>query len=163
MANKTMKTLTLGEDIYEIVDAAARSNIKTLKADMANIDYPVDSVNGKTGAVTLTASDVGALPDTTVIPSTEGLAAASQASTLTVSASAWAGDEAPYIAKIDCVYATADNHLIVGAGGALTAEQQTAMTEAMIVCTAQAVGSITLTAFGKKPEIDLPVNVLVVG
>lgn len=34
------------------------------------IDYepPVTSVNGKTGAVTLVASDVGALPNTTVIP-----------------------------------------------------------------------------------------------
>lgn len=30
---------------------------------------PVQSVNNKTGAVSLTASDVGALPDTTVIPS----------------------------------------------------------------------------------------------
>lgn len=29
---------------------------------------PVSSVNGKTGAVQLTASDVGALPDTTIIP-----------------------------------------------------------------------------------------------
>lgn len=29
---------------------------------------PVQSVNGKTGVVSLTASDVGALPDTTVIP-----------------------------------------------------------------------------------------------
>lgn len=35
---------------------------------IAGIDYPVDSVNGKTGAVQLTASDVGALPDTTEIP-----------------------------------------------------------------------------------------------
>lgn len=30
--------------------------------------YPVDSVNGKTGAVVLNAADVGALPNTTVIP-----------------------------------------------------------------------------------------------
>ena len=30
--------------------------------------YPVDSVNGKTGVVVLNADDVGALPDTTVIP-----------------------------------------------------------------------------------------------
>ena len=33
-----------------------------------DIDVPVESVNGKTGAVSLDASDVGALPDTTVIP-----------------------------------------------------------------------------------------------
>lgn len=32
------------------------------------IDFPVQSVNGKTGAVVLTASDVSALPDDTVIP-----------------------------------------------------------------------------------------------
>ena len=32
----------------------------------------VDSVNGKTGAVVLSASDVGALPSTTSIPSTPG-------------------------------------------------------------------------------------------
>lgn len=39
-----------------------------------SIDYPVDSINGKVGAVTLTASDVGALPSSTIIPSIDGLA-----------------------------------------------------------------------------------------
>lgn len=37
----------------------------------------VDSVNGKTGAITLSASDVGALPDTTVIPTEYTLPTAS--------------------------------------------------------------------------------------
>ena len=32
------------------------------KDDLAKIDYPVDSVNGKTGAISLSASDVGAAP-----------------------------------------------------------------------------------------------------
>ena len=32
------------------------------KDDIANIDHPVDSVNGKTGTVTLSATDVGAAP-----------------------------------------------------------------------------------------------------
>lgn len=44
------------------------------KVDGIKIEYPVDSVNGKTGAVVLSASDVGALPADTVIPSTSGLA-----------------------------------------------------------------------------------------
>ncbi len=35
---------------------------------LTNVPYPVTSVNSKTGAVTLTASDVGALPSSTVIP-----------------------------------------------------------------------------------------------
>lgn len=43
---------------------------------LGNISFevPVDSVNGKTGEVVLTAEDVGALPADTVIPSTSGLA-----------------------------------------------------------------------------------------
>lgn len=32
------------------------------------IDFPVDSVNGKTGSVEISASDIGALPNTTAIP-----------------------------------------------------------------------------------------------
>lgn len=38
-------------------------------SDAGLIDIPVQSVNGKTGAVNLTASDVGALPSDTPIPS----------------------------------------------------------------------------------------------
>lgn len=38
------------------------------------IESPVESVNGKTGAVELTAEDVGALPADTVLPDTTGLA-----------------------------------------------------------------------------------------
>lgn len=66
---------------------AAQSNISNLQSKVGDtavssqinsaisaIDYPVDSVNGKTGAVNLTASDVGALPSTTSIPSIDGLA-----------------------------------------------------------------------------------------
>ena len=34
------------------------------KDDVANIDFPVDSVNGKTGVVQLSATEVGARPDT---------------------------------------------------------------------------------------------------
>lgn len=91
-----------------------------------------------------------------------GAAAKSQAVALTVAASAWTG-AGPYSATVACTLATASNNLVVGAGGALTAEQMEAMVAAVIVCTAQAAGSITLTAFGDVPEIDLPVNVLEVG
>ena len=41
---------------------------------ISQITHPVNSVNGKTGTVVLTASDVSALPNTTVIPSIDGLA-----------------------------------------------------------------------------------------
>lgn len=39
-----------------------------IEAEIAQIEIPVTSVNNKTGDVELTASDIGALPNTTVIP-----------------------------------------------------------------------------------------------
>lgn len=69
----------LTADIAEKADAEhTHANYATTEQVEAAIDeavgdiaipaVPVQSVNGKTGAVNLTASDVGALPDTTVIP-----------------------------------------------------------------------------------------------
>ena len=45
-----------------------------IEEQINSIECSVESVNGKTGDVNLTAADVGALPNTTVIPSIEGLA-----------------------------------------------------------------------------------------
>lgn len=56
-----------------VEDIVAESAID-LEKKINAIDFPVDSVNGKTGTVVLKAEDVGALPDTTRIPSVEGLA-----------------------------------------------------------------------------------------
>lgn len=87
----------------------------------------------------------------------------STSETVTVTAASWTGKEAPFTAVVASEIATADNHLIVGAGGAITVEQQSAMVAAMIICTDQSAGSITLSAFGSVPEIDLPVNIICVG
>ena len=48
-----------------------------ISSAIAAIRHPVDSVNGKTGVVVLSAEDVGALPSDTNIPSIEGLASES--------------------------------------------------------------------------------------
>ena len=103
---KEMKTLTIGDTTYDIVDdrigklndldteakGCIVDSINEVFTRSKNIDLngyateqyvqdyaqpkgnylttaPVSSVNGKTGAVTLNASEVGALPDSTVIPS----------------------------------------------------------------------------------------------
>lgn len=75
-----MKTLAIGDYVFEIVDDAARNDISNLSGQIAdqqtaidgkqpNGNYalkseiptvPVQSVNGKTGAVVLSANDVGA-------------------------------------------------------------------------------------------------------
>jgi len=81
-ANKTVVDTALSSSstnpVQNKVVNTAISNLSALVGDtsvsqqisnaIAQIDYPVDSVNGKTGAVQLTASDVGALPDTTELP-----------------------------------------------------------------------------------------------
>ena len=92
-----------------------------------------------------------------------GKDAVTSAVSLTILSTAWTGSEAPFTATVACSGVTASNHIIVGAGGALTAEQQAAMAAAMIVCTAQGADNITLSAFGTVPTIDLPVNVMIVG
>lgn len=55
-------------------DLASAVQTSLGKADTALQTAPVTSVNGKTGAVTLTASDVNALPDSTVIPTVPAMA-----------------------------------------------------------------------------------------
>ena len=52
-----------------ITFGTSQTTYLTNKGTWKTPDYPVTSVNTKTGAVSLTASDVGALPSTTSIPS----------------------------------------------------------------------------------------------
>lgn len=60
-----------GSDELAIYDNSLQGNYKGTVADILALvpSSPVSSVNGQTGAVVLDASDVSALPDTTVIPS----------------------------------------------------------------------------------------------
>lgn len=58
------ETTTDADEIYIVTSVANR----TVTVKQIDTDGAVDSVNGKTGAVVLDASDVGALPDTTPIP-----------------------------------------------------------------------------------------------
>lgn len=77
-AQKNTVTGVKGDD--EATYRVGNVNITKANIGLSNVDnvkqysasnpppYPVTSVNNKTGAVVLDASDVGALPDTTVIP-----------------------------------------------------------------------------------------------
>jgi len=64
----------LSEDIREQLQAIAQAtalkagNHITIENNMINADIGVETVNGKTGNVVLTAADVGALPNTVNVP-----------------------------------------------------------------------------------------------
>ena len=79
---------------------------------------------------------------------------------LTASAASWSSAEPPTL-TLTAAGVTASNDIIVGIGGSLTDEQHEAVKEAEIVCTAQGADSITLTAFGTVPTVDIPVKVLI--
>ena len=77
---RALADTSLGNDLDAEVqratqaEASIRSAIPSKTSQLQNdsgfiTNAPVASVNGKTGAVSLTASDVGALPSSTVIPS----------------------------------------------------------------------------------------------
>ena len=81
----------------------------------------------------------------------------------TLSASGWAGSEAPYSQTIIVagVTATSPNEILPGAS--ITADQLEAMEAANLQDGGQAAGSITLRAFGDQPTAAIPVRVIVRG
>jgi hypothetical protein len=54
-----VKTLELYSNVSDITKAEA-DKVYATKEEVNNINFPVDTVNGKTGTITLTAADVGA-------------------------------------------------------------------------------------------------------
>ncbi len=83
--------------------------------------------------------------------------------TATLTAAGWTGDSAPYTQTVTVTGLAADAHLIVGLAPTVTAEEMEAAAAAMLLATAQAAGSITVSAFGDKPEAALPILIMEVG
>lgn len=82
---------------------------------------------------------------------------------VTLTASAWTGSAAPYSITVTVSGVTANNDAIVTAPSNLSVAQEKAMVEARITTGTQAANSLTLKAYGKKPTIDLPIDVLIKG
>lgn len=78
-------------------------------------------------------------------------------------ASAWTGTDSPYSYSLPLEEATADNNIEILPPPDLTLEQYEQMEAAKITGGTQEDGSITLMAYGDRPDIDLPVVILVRG
>ena len=91
----------------------------------------------------------------------ENIAAiAASAYTAQALAANWVGASAPYTNTITVTGLSATAHIVVGPASTTTAAQFEAISDGEIICAAQAAGSITLTAYGEKPTVDLAMSIL---
>lgn len=113
----------------------------------------------------ITAKDLGDLQDNVkaLKTETEQKAAKTAERTTTLTVAGWTGSEAPYTQTVAVSGLTADAHLIVGLAPSATAEQAEAAANAMLLATAQAAGSITVSAYGEKPDAAIPILIMEVG
>ena len=89
--------------------------------------------------------------------------AAPAADTTATLSTTWTGSAAPYTQAVAISGMTADAKIEVGLASTATAEQYAAAAAAQLMCTAQAAGGITMTAYGEKPTVAIPILVRVVG
>lgn len=93
--------------------------------------------------------------------STADAAAKAEGATVTISPNDW-GNAYPYTATKTCEAVSEDDLIVVGVGGTMTGELYTAIQKASIVCTGQGEGTVTFTAFGSKPDVSIPVQIMII-
>lgn len=80
--------------------------------------------------------------------------------TVTLLASGWSGESAPYVQTVSCAGITSDNNFVVSPKVETKDEIKT-VANAQVLATGQSIGTITFSSFGYKPESDLKFNVKV--
>lgn len=134
---------------------------------ISDVDVTIDS----SGAISfyslpIIQSDSSPTSDNELVPKQyvddviEGKAPVDTTATLSTT---WTGSAAPYTQAVAISGMTADAKIEVGLASTATAEQYAAAAAAQLMCTAQAAGSITMTAYGEKPTVAIPILVRVVG
>lgn len=157
------------EDFVEKVPSAAQGNLPSFgeggslqdsgKKPGDFVEKVIDAAQGNLPAF----GAGGDLVDSGVDPDTLAPKSVTVAATLT--AAGWTGAEAPYTQTVAAQGVTADagQTVIVAAGESLTAQQYAAAAGAQLWATDKGEGQVTVTAFGEKPAVDLPVTVTILG
>lgn len=82
---------------------------------------------------------------------------------VTLTASGWSGSSAPYTQTVSVSGLTGTSIGRLSLVTYTSAAQRAAAREAMLYVTAQAAGSLTVTADGTKPDTDIPCTVTILG
>ena len=160
--------ITQDENNRFVTDAEKASWSNKLSAET---DPTVPSWAKQPSKPTYTAADVGAAAtshshaqsDITGLSTTlAGKAAVSVAYTATLTAASWTGT-GPYTQTVTVTGLPAGAKGVVGLADSATAAQREAARDAMLVKTAQDAGSVTITADGDKPTINIPIVITEVG
>lgn len=80
-----------------------------------------------------------------------------------LTAAGWSGDAAPYAQTVAVAGLAPGAIGGIGLAQGATAEQRTAAWSAMLSVTGQTAGSVTVTADGERPAVDLPAVVTILG
>lgn len=149
----------------------------TLKNSTNEIIYPqtlVDSVQDESGAMLKTLvlmrnNQDAFTPTENYQPTTkkyvDDVIATTKSTTVSVTlfASSWSGDSAPYNCTLSVTGVTTTSNQEFLPALDITEEQLTALQSANIQDGGQSSGSVTLKAFGDKPTIDIPIRVILRG
>lgn len=82
---------------------------------------------------------------------------------VTLLSTAWSGASAPFTQIVSVDGLGANQNAAVSVAHTATAEQRNVSRNAMLSVTAQAEGSITISADGEMPDIDIPVLIILFG
>ena len=81
----------------------------------------------------------------------------------TATVAGWVGTAAPYTQVLTVEGVSATCNVEVGLASNATLAQIKDCGKALVWCTAQGTNQITLTAHNKKPTVDLPIQILIIG
>lgn len=92
-----------------------------------------------------------------------GKAEQSRSVEITLTADGWTGDAAPFSQQAAVENLKADTNGSIAIASGATAEQRAAVRKAQLSIAAQADGLLTLNCDGKKPTVDIPAVVVLLG
>lgn len=78
-------------------------------------------------------------------------------------ASGWVGVEAPFLQELLVEGLPAEQNGMIGVAQSATPEQREAAREALLSLVGQSDGKLTVAADGELPEMDIPVQIVLIG